>query len=115
MTESYSKVVGDVGVQVGCELAEGGAALAKGIMDMIASNTESTADDTAFPYVQKAVGSGFRIFADKWVAKRQPGLAKVMSAFGSAMNGAVALDFFRAHGVAATRRAAERLQGRSSP
>ena len=60
--------------------------------------------------VQKVTGSAVRFLADRYVSKKHPGLSKVMSAFGSAMNGAVALGFLRAHGVKATKLAAERLQ-----
>lgn len=109
---SYAAVSSDLGVQVGCEVAEVTAALLKGAMDMVSESSESKADDTAFPLIQKATGSAVRFLADRYVSKKHPGLSKVMSAFGSGMNGAVALDFLRSHGVKATRRAAERLQDR---
>lgn len=108
---TYSAISSDMGVQVGCEVAEATAALLKGAMDMVAATSETKADDTAFPILQKATGSGVRYLADKFVSKKHPGLAKVMSAFGSGMSSCVSLDFFRARGMKATRVAAERLQG----
>lgn len=109
---SYAAVSSDIGVQVGCEVAEVTASLLKGAMDMVSASSESKVDDTAFPVIQKVTGSAVRFLADRYISKKHPGLSKVMSAFGSAMNGAVALDFLRAHGVKATRVAAERLQDR---
>lgn len=111
----YSKVVGDIGVQVASEAAEASAALAKGIMDIISESSETTADDAAFPWIQKIAGTAFRVVGDKYLAKRHPGLGKVAASFGSAMNGAYYLDLFRRMGVRATRRAAERLQGQGNP
>jgi hypothetical protein len=102
-------------VQVGCEAAEFTAALVKGYMDMYATNSESTADDTAFPVLQKGIGSGMRALGDFLVAKKHPALAKVMSAFGSSMSGTVYLGWVQQNGVKATKRAAERLQGGSTP
>ncbi len=107
---SYAAVSGDIGIQIGCEVAEGMGALLKGALDMVADSTETTADDTAFPILEKAIGSGARVLADMRLSRKHPGFAKVMSAFGSSLSGTVYLDWLRKYGAKAALRNAERLQ-----
>lgn len=105
--KDYARVTGDVGLQLVCEVGEVAGTLLVGAMDAVSAASSTTADDTAFPIVQKAVGSGMRAFGDMWLAKRHAGLAKVVSATGSAINGAVAYAYLQRAGLRVQKRMKE--------
>ncbi len=108
---TFAKVVGSVAVQIGMEIAEGGMALLSVGLDTVAQTTESTADDLAFPIAKKGVASLGRLASGMWVAKKSPELAAVASAGFSSLSGCEYKGYFQRHGIMATRRVAEALQG----
>ena len=103
----YAEVTKDVGVQLGCEVGEVTGALLVGAMDAVSAASDSKTDDFAFPIVQKAVGSGMRALGDMYLAKRHAGLAKVVSAMGSSINGAVTYSYLQRQGLRVQKRMKE--------
>jgi len=85
----YAAITGDFGIQVGCSISEMLAGLATTAINVAVQSTETRADDKAFPWVMGGIANLARYGASKYVAKKHPGLAAVMSAGASASSGVV--------------------------
>lgn len=86
-SETYAQVSKSVPIQVASSVSEATMALLGTAMDVVADSTDTTADDKALPYVKLGIGTGLRVLGDVFLSRKHAGLAKVVSAGASAMNG----------------------------
>lgn len=85
--KSYKQVVGSLPIQVSIEVAEGLFSLGSVAVDILAASTKTTADDFAFPVVQRVLTSAARFASQRYLVKYSPELAAVVAHGFSAMNG----------------------------
>lgn len=108
---SYSKAVGDAGVEVGCTVSEVLFAGLSVAADYAADLTDTEVDNTALAYGKPMLGNAGRIFAGRSLAKKHPALAEVMRAGFSAFNGDSIGQSLRRGGAKVTDKTLKRIAG----